>query len=194
MTSVKRFSLAASIVLFVAATARAQTWQVGATAGIVNDVEKHVRLDQFGREDFNVFADVETDEHVLFRMTVGTLRVNGSNGGKVLSASPNPVLPDLPDRINYLTLGAAYEYVEGTFTSGLFAGFGGYRIEPESTSSSFENFRDPAQTVWGLHGGVDASLKVSQHLFFLARFTYHNIRSASGRSLVTANAGAGYRF
>ena len=37
-------------------------------------------------------------------------------------------------------------------------------------------------------------MQIVSHLSFVIRLTYHNIRSESGRSLLTANAGFGYRF
>jgi hypothetical protein len=100
----------------------------------------------------------------------------------------------LTDRINYGTLGVSYEFWEGTYTSGLFAGIGGYRIEPEAVATVFESFRDVRETVFGFHVGVDGSVQVVPRLSLLARLTLHKIYSAEGHSILTANAGLLYRF
>jgi hypothetical protein len=132
---------------------------------------------------------------VVLRGTFGSLRASGSNAGMTGNIGSSPVtLPDLTNRINYGTLGVSYEFWEGTYTSGLFAGIGGYRIEPDAVDPALESFRDVRETVFGWHVGADAAFQVASRLSVLARLTLHKIKSTEGHSILTANAGLVYRF
>lgn len=193
MISARRYGFAVSMILLASASLRGQGLEAGASAGLVNDVENHLRLDGFHHSDVNLWVGLETSENIVVRATVGSLRVQGSNAGRTPVGVQAP-LPDLPDSIRYATLGVVYEFREEVFTSGLFAGFGGYRIEPDSVDPSLADFRDRRETVWGLHAGVEGKVLIVPRLSLLLRLTYHNIRSASGRSLLTADAGFAYRF
>jgi hypothetical protein len=191
----KRFILASAGILLSYGIAGAQAWGVGASVGLTNDVDHRFALDEFRRHDVNAWVQYELEERVVLRGTFGSLRVSGSNAGMTGDIGGSPVqLPDLTDRINYGTLGVSYEFWEGTYTSGLFAGIGGYRIEPEAVATVFESFRDVRETVFGLHVGIDSSVQLSRRLSVLARLTVHKIYSAEGHSILTANAGLVYRF
>jgi hypothetical protein len=193
VSSCKRLWLAAAAALLSTASAQAQNWGFGASAGLVNDVEKRFHLDEFHRHDVNAWVQFEVEEKVQLRATFGSLKVAGSNAGTTPESTNTP-LPDLPDRINYASLGVSYEFWEGDYTSGLFGGIGGYRIEPESVAPGLESFRDVRETVLGWHAGVEGGVRIASRLSVLARLTFHKIKSTTGRTLLTANAGLAYRF
>ena len=170
---------------------------VGATIGLVNDVGGRFHVDEFKSKDVNLWADYEVQDKVLVRATLGTLKVKGANAGKdvtLVAGGPLVTLPDLTEHIDYATVGVSYLFAEGGYTSGIFAGFGGYKVRPDSAPAEVANYRDQRETAFGWHGGVEGGMQIVSRLSFLVRFTYHNIRSESGRSLLTANAGFGYRF
>jgi len=191
----KRFILASAGILLSYGVALAQGWGVGASVGLTNDVDHRFALDEFRRHDVNAWVQYELEERVVLRGTFGSLRVSGSKAGMTrnIGGSPAP-LPDLTDRINYGTLGVSYEFWEGTYTSGLFAGIGGYRIAPDAVEPALESFRDVRETVFGWHVGLDGAVQLTRRLSVLARLTLHKIKSAEGHSILTANAGLVYRF
>jgi hypothetical protein len=100
----------------------------------------------------------------------------------------------LKERIDYTTVGVSYQFWEGDYTSGIFGGVGGYKIDPDPAPARFSAFRDASETVWGWHIGVDGDLRVFARLSIVGRVTYHNVRTDTVRSLLTANAGAVFRF
>jgi hypothetical protein len=177
------------------ATASAQDWTVGATIGLVNDIEDRFRLDEFDPTDANGWVDFELEEKVLLRGTVGRMKTQGDNAGRVFPIGGSPVvLPDLDVRIDYATIGVSYQFWEGDYTSGVFGGIGGYKVNPEPASEELANFRDFHETVFGWHLGLDGDLRIFSRLSLVGRLTYHKIRSETGRSLLTANMGAAFRF
>ena len=194
----KKLRLAGVVVFLVAGPLLAQgSIGVGATIGLVNDVGGRFHVDEFKSKDVNLWADYEVQEKVLVRAMRGTLKVNGANAGKdvtLVAGGPVVTLPDLTEHIDYATIGVSYLFAEGGYTSGLFAGFGGYKVRPDSAPAEVANYRDQRETAFGWHGGVEGGMQIVSRLSFLIRLTYHNIRSESGRSLLTANAGFGYRF
>jgi hypothetical protein len=194
--SPKRFWLAAAMALLACGPARGQGWGVGASVGLVNDIGNKFRLDEFRRHDVNAWVQFGIEEKVQLRAMFGSLKVQGANAGKtpVVDGTTGPPLPDLTDRINYGTLGVSYEFWEGDYTSGLFGGIGGYRIEPEAVAQELVTYRDARETVIGLHLGAEGGVRLVSRLSVLARLTFHKIYSSPRRSLLTANAGLAYRF
>ena len=191
----KRFILASAGILLSYGIARGQGWGVGASVGLTNDVDHRFALDEFRRHDVNAWVQYELEERGVLRGTFGSLRVSGSNAGMTGDVGGASVqLPSLTDRINYGTLGVSYEFWEGTYTSGLFAGIGGDRIEPDAVEPALESFRDVRETVFGWHVGLDGAVQLTRGLSVLARLTVHKIKSAEGHSILTANAGLVYRF
>lgn len=179
----------------LAAPAFAEDWGVGASIGLVNDVEKRFRLDEFDPGDFNGWIDFRLEEHVILRGTLGTMETSGDNAGRIVEVGgEDVVLPELDVRIDYATIGASYQFWEGDYTSGVFGGIGGYKVNPEPTSQDITNFRDFHETVFGWHVGLDGDLRVLARLSIVGRVTFHKIRSETARSLLTANAGAVFRF
>jgi hypothetical protein len=194
----KKLQLAGVVVFLGAGPLLAQgSIGVGATIGLVNDVGGRFHIDEFKSKDVNLWVDYEVQDKVLVRAMLGTLKVKGVNAGRdvtLVAGGPLVTLPDLTEHIDYATVGVAYLFAEGGYTSGLFAGFGGYKVRPDSAPAEVANYRDQRETAFGWHGGVEGGMQIVSRLSFLLRVTYHNIRSESGRSLLTANAGFGYRF
>jgi hypothetical protein len=194
----KKLRLAGVVVFLGAGPLLAQgSIGVGATIGLVNDVGGRFHVDEFKSKDVNLWADYEVQEKVLVRAMLGTLKVKGANAGKdvtLVEGGPLVTLPDLTEHIDYATIGVSYLFSEGSYTSGIFAGFGGYKVRPDSAPAEVANYRDQRETAFGWHGGVEGGMQIVTRFSFLIRLTYHNIRSESGRSLLTANAGFGYRF
>ena len=96
--------------------------------------------------------------------------------------------------MDYATVGISYQFWEGDYTSGVFGGIGGYKVNPDPVAQDITNFRDRNETVFGWHFGVDGDLRVISRLSIVGRLTYHSVVSESKRSLLTANAGAVFRF
>jgi hypothetical protein len=189
------FGLIAALLL--AAPASAQTLGVGGTIGIVNDIENHFHWEDFNSKDWNILVESEVQPKVIVRVTYGQLRVKGENAGTVVTppGSTEPVtLPDLTNDVHYATLGVSYEFFEGTYTSGIFAGIGGYKFEPREVPEEIANYRDNRETAFGWHFGVDGGFQIIKHLSLVGRLTFHSINSTFGRSLLTAGAGLTYRF
>jgi len=192
----KKLGLALVVAGVSATPAFAEDWAVGASIGLVNDIERHFRLDDFGARDGNAWVDFRLEERVLLRGTFGSMKAKGDNAGQVVSVNgEDVVLPELKVRIDYATVGVSYQFWEGDYTSGLFGGIGGYKVNPDpAPSPAITNFRDARQTVFGWHLGVDGDLRVFSRLSLVGRITFHEIYSESRRSLLTANAGAVFRF
>ncbi len=175
--------------------AAAEDWAIGASLGVVNDVERTFRLDDFHPRDGNAWVDFQLEDRVILRGTAGSMKVNGDNAGLTATVGGSPVvLPDLKTRIDYVTVGVSYQFWEGDYTSGIFGGLGGYKINPDPIDEDITNFRDRNETVFGWHFGVDGDLRVLSRLSIVGRITYHYVVSESKRSLLSANAGAVFRF
>ena len=193
----KRIGFSALLGIALTGTVFAEDWGVGASVGLINDVEHQFRLDAFDPRDANAWVDYRLEDQVILRATAGSMKTKGENAGRLASIVPGapPVpLPDLEQRIDYVTLGVAYQFWEGDYTSALFGGIGGYKINPDPVAPAFRNFRDPHETVFGWHLGAEADLRVLSRVSFVGRLTYHKVRSEFGRSILAANAGAVYRF
>jgi hypothetical protein len=188
-----------AIVLFSAAVfsapVRAQDWSVGASIGLTNDVNHRVRVSGFDPSDASAWVDFQLEERALLRGTIGSIKTKGSNAGLLADIDGEEVeLPDLKARIDYVNVGVSYQFWEGDYTSGIFGGIGGYKIDPERVAPEFEGFEDPEETVFGLHVGIDGDLRVISRLSLVGRITLHKIFSERNRLLLTANAGLAFRF
>lgn len=179
----------------LSARAGAEDWGIGASLGLVNDVERRIRLDEFDPSDVNVWVDFRLEDHVVLRGTFGSMETNGDNAGRIVELDgEDVVLPELEVEIDYATVGVSYQFWEGDYTSGIFGGIGGYKVNPEPSPEDITNLRDFHETVFGWHVGLDGDLRVLARLSIVGRITFHKIRSETGRSLLTANAGAVFRF
>jgi hypothetical protein len=193
----KKAGLAGLIAFLFTGPLLAQGLGLGATVGAVNDVGGKFHIDEFKPSDLNFWVDYEAQEKVLVRASYGFLRMKGVNAGKTVTpveGGPPITLPDLKEDVDYATLGVAYHFAEGGYTSGIFAGFGAYRVRPDTVAEDIANYRDQRETAMGWHAGVEGGVQVVSRLSLMIRFTYHNIRNDAGRSLLTANAGLWYRF
>jgi hypothetical protein len=175
----------------------AQDWSAGASIGLANDVQSSFQLEGFNQPDWNVWVGFELEKDAELRGTYGSLKVNGSNAGMLVSippGAPPAPLPDLTDRINYVTVGVSYEFWEGDYTSGLFGGIGGYGVRPESVDPQYQPYLDAKATVFGLHFGADARLRVISRFSLIGRLTFHWIDSSPNKRVLTADVGVAYRF
>ena len=194
----KRTVLLAIAACLLAASARAQMWGAGVTFGAVNDVEHGFHFDDFKPKDIAGYLEYAVEKDVVFRATYGQMRMKGENAGKTFTnpdGSTIGPLPDLTQDIRYAMVDVSYEFFEGFYRSGVFAGIGGYKIEPRDVEPQFANYRDNRETAFGWHAGVDGNFQVvTRHLFVTVRFTIHGILSTQGRYPLVAGAGLTYRF
>ena len=191
-----RTLLVAAGVALGAVPALAQSWGAGASLGLVEDVSHRFSLDELRSRDLSAWVEFHLQEHVQLRGMYGSLRTPGANSGRVVTASDGTLLvaPDLKSRVDYGTVGVSYEFWEGDYTSGIFAGIGGYRIRPESAPAGFSEFSDPRETVLGWHAGVDGAFKILRPLSAVGRITVHGFRSGGNRTILTVGVGLLYRF
>ncbi len=191
----RKLGLSLAVAGICAAPALAQDWGIGASIGLVNDVEQNFRLDEFDTNDGNAWVDFRLEERVILRGMLGSMKAKGDNAGEVVEIDGDDVvLPDLEVRIDYATVGVSYQFWEGDYTSGIFGGIGGYKIDPDPAPSGLSGFRDASETVFGWHIGLEGDLRVLSRLSLIGRLTFHHVISESHRSLLTANAGAVFRF
>jgi hypothetical protein len=184
-------------VLLAPLPAAAQEWAVGFAYGIVTDVEDDLRLDEFDPRDVTGWVEYRLENQVRLRGAFGSMKADGDAAGEqaaLVPGAPPSTLPELRARIDYATIGVAYQFWEGNYTSGLFGGIGGYKVNPDPAPPGLANFRDRHETVFGWHLGVDADVRILSRLSLIGRLTYHKIRSETGRSLLSATAGMLYRF
>lgn len=189
----------ACLVLGVSAFAGAQaseTFGVGATVSAVDSLNHGFHLDHFDTVDWSAWAQYQLETGVALRGTYGSMKVRGYNGGESATLTDGTVttLPDLQDRIRYGLISAAYEFRERGWTSGLFAGLGAYGIDPEPADPAVESSRDKKETVWGIHLGLDADVRVWRGISVIGRLTLHIPQSKPQRRILTAGAGLLYRF
>jgi hypothetical protein len=189
------FALAALAAL-AACPALAQSWGAGASAGAVNDVSRRLSVDEFHSQDWNAWAQFELEDRVQLRGTYGSLRTRAAESGQPGNdSSGGPlIVPVLTSHVDYGTLGVSYEFFEGDFTSGLFAGIGVYKVRPNDAPAGFEDFRDPRRTVFGWHAGADAAVRIVSKLSLVGRLTLHRFKAGTGRSILTTDAGFLFRF
>ena len=173
-----------------------ETFGVGAAVAAVNSVNHGFALDRFKTQDWSAWIQYELETSVELRATYGSLKVRGFNGGqtKTLGDGSTATLPELRDRIRYGLVSASYEFREPGWTSGLFAGLGVYGVDPESGDPAFESFRDRRETVWGVHVGLEADVRVWRGISVLGRVTFHVPQTNPQRRILTAGAGLLYRF
>jgi hypothetical protein len=191
VSMLRRFAPILIFAVISAAPALAQEWGVGGSLGLVNDVEHRIRLDNFDPRDRNLWVDFQIQDRALLRATFGSIETRSSKSELIVD---DELLPEMNVDIDYLTLGVSYLFWEGDFTSGLFGGIGGYHVDPDPVPEGFEEFGDPKETVFGLHAGVDADLRVISRLSIVGRLTFHKPFSDTNRYLLVASAGLQFRF
>ncbi len=181
--------------LLCASGAVAQTWEVGGTVGLVDDVSRRFSVDQFHSRDLAGWVGYEIEPSVEVRETFGSMRIGAFNSERTVTGSAGTVaVPRLTSLVDYATLDVSYDVVEGDIRTGIFGGIGGYKIRPDAAPAGFEEFRDPSETAFGWDAGVDGSVKIVSKLSALVRLTVHGFTSGDRRMILAAGAGLAYRF
>ncbi|MFY9552759.1 MAG: outer membrane beta-barrel protein [Thermoanaerobaculia bacterium] len=183
------------IAVAAAAALPAQSFGVGAAVGLVNDISGTATLDGFKHSEVNGWVDYKMEESTLLRLTYGSMRTTQTNSGSVVTTPDGPaMIPLIKERVDYGTVGVSYLFWEGFFTSGVFAGIGGYGIRPDAVPADIEPHADRDETVFGWHAGLDGDFRLIKHLSLVLRFTYHNVSAHPHRQWVTANTGLMAKF
>ena len=173
----------------------AQSFGIGGSAGIANDVGGDVEFSGFKWGDANGWFEYKFEKWAAFRLTYGNMWTQQSKSNSVQTTPDGTVeVPELDENVRYGIASVSYLFWEGFFTSGLFAGIGGYGMRPSEVPGEFEEFADPKETVFGWHAGVDGEFQVTKQVGIVLRFTYHNVSAHPHREFVTADAGAVFRF
>jgi hypothetical protein len=197
-TATRRSLWLAASVLAGASALRAQDWGVGATVGLVNDVSTNATFDAFNHSEVTAWVDYEMERNILLRGTFGSMRTTQTFSESTVDTPSGPAtLPLIKERVNYYTVGVSYLFWEGFYTSGVFAGIGGYHIKPdqsENIPSEFDPFLDRNETVFGWHAGLDGDFRLMKHLSLVLRFAYHNVSAHPHRQWVTADTGLVAKF
>jgi hypothetical protein len=187
--------LLAAFAAAAALHAKAQSFGIGGAAGIVNDVSGDVTFDGFKWGEANGWFEYRMEADVVFRMMYGSMWTQQSqSGASVTTPGGTIVLPELDENVNYGIVSVSYLFWEGFFTSGLFAGVGGYGIRPDAVPAEAEPYADRKETVFGWHAGVDGEFQVFRQLGLVLRFTYHNVSAHPHRQFVNADGGVVFRF
>lgn len=183
--------MASVLIAGLASVAAAQTFGIGASLGWANDTGNDFG---FRHGDVNGWIDYRFEEHALLRLTYGSMRTQQSGGATIeVPVGDTSETRELKERVNYYTLGVSYLFSEGFFTSGLFAGLGGYQIRPDALPVGFVG-PDVKETAFGWHVGSEAIFRVVRNLGLVARATYHNVSAHPHRQFLTLNAGVVARF
>ncbi len=179
----------------LARPAIAQRFGVGGSAGIVNDVSSDVEFSGFKWGEATGWFEYKMEDDVALRMTYGSMWTQqSSSGSTVETASGALTLPQLDERIGYGIVSVSYLFWEGFFTSGLFAGIGGYGIRPDAVPPAAEPYADRDETVFGWHAGADGEFKIWKNVGLVIRLTYHNVSAHPHRQFVNADGGVVARF
>lgn len=178
-----------------AAAARAQSFGLGISLGLPNDVGNEVRVGNFDHSEVTGWVDYRLEPSTLLRLTYGNMRTQQARSQSVIQTPTGPLtLPEFKERIEYGTLGVSYLFWEGFYTSGIFAGVGVYGIRPDSVAPEIEPYADDRETVFGWHAGLDGEFRLFEHLSLALRLTYHNVTAHPHRQFLNADAGFVTRF
>ncbi len=173
----------------------AQRFGVGGSAGIVNDVSSDTEFSGFKWGEATGWFDYKIEDSTLLRLTYGSMWTQQSkSGATVITPDGNLTLPEMDERVGYGIVSVSYLLWEGFFTSGLFAGIGGYGIRPDVVPEAAEPYADRDETVFGWHAGADGEFRVWKSLAFVIRLTYHNVSAHPHRQFVNADGGVVWRF
>lgn len=191
-----RTALAACVALAaLARPAAAQRFAVGGSAGIVNDVSSGVEFSGFQWGEATGWFEYKMEEHTALRLTYGSMWTQQSKSGATVTTDDGDLtLPELDERVGYGIVSVSYLLWEGFFTSGLFAGIGGYGIRPDEVPPEAEPYADPDETVFGWHAGADGEFRVWKNLALVIRLTYHNVSAHPHRQFLNADGGVVFRF
>jgi hypothetical protein len=192
----RRFLLCLPLAAAVASPAFGQTWGVGATYGSVNNVDGSFTLDGFKPSEYTVFVDYKFERNALVRMTYGSMWTEQALAGTSVTTSSGETatVPGAKERINSISVDVSYLVFEGFFTSGLFAGIGGYQFNPQPMPPEFAAYQDPSEKVFGFNVGVDGDFRLGKYASLVLRFTYHNVSATPHRQFFNASAGLVGKF
>lgn len=193
--------IGAILLAALAPSARAQVFGVGGAVGLVNDVGDEFTLDGFKHSEFTGWLDYRFEKRSLLRLTYGSMRTRQSHAATITVFEPvgpgdamTPVTRPLKERVEYLTVGVSYLLWEGFFTSGLFAGVGGYHFRPDLVPPDFTGLVDRKETVVGWHAGSEAVFRIYKNFSVVGRLTYHSVSAHPHRQWVNLDAGIAARF
>jgi hypothetical protein len=95
-----------------------------------------------------------------------------------------------PDaKLEYVTIGGEYRTHEGFYTSGLFLGLGGYRLDGSTPSR-----REEQDEAFGLAFGVTADFPLTRHFSVGLQLTAHYIDFDNQQLFATGLGGISVRF
>ena len=175
--------------------AAAQVFAVGGSAGIVNDVSSDVEFSGFKWGEATGWFEYKFEESAVLRLTYGSMWTQQSRSGATVATPDGSLtLPELDERVGYGIVSVSYLLWEGFFTSGLFAGIGGYGIRPDAVPEVAQPYADRDETVFGWHAGADGEFRVWKNVSLVIRLTYHNISAHPHRQFVNADGGVVARF
>ncbi len=191
-----RTALAAGVALAaLARPAAAQRFAVGGSAGAVNDVSSGVAFSGFKWGEATGWFEYRMEESTVLRLTYGSMWTQQSKSESTVATPDGDVtLPKLDERIGYGIVSVSYTLWEGFFTSGLFAGIGGYAIRPDAVPPEAQPFADEHETVFGWHTGADGEFRVWKNVALVIRLTYHNVSAHPHRQFFNADGGVVVRF
>jgi len=179
----------------LAASARAQSFGLGISVGLPNDVSNDVELENFDHSEVTGWLDYRIESSTLLRLMYGNMRTRQALSQTVVQTPTGGfTLPEFKERIEYGTVGVSYLFWEGFYTSGIFAGIGAYGIRPDAVDPDIAAYADRHETVFGWHGGLDGEFRLLERLSLVLRFTYHNISAHPHRQFINADAGFVARF
>lgn len=194
----KNLLIGAILLAALAPSARAQAFGAGGSVGLVNDVGDEFTLDGFKHSEVAGWVDYRFEKSALLRLTYGSMRTRQSHAASItVPGTGDPTIPvtrPLKERVEYLTIGASYLLWEGFFTSGLFAGIGGYHIRPDAVPPDFTGTVDRKETVVGWHAGSEAVFRIYKNVSLVGRLTYHNVSAHPHRQWVNVDGGVAARF
>lgn len=193
---ISRVALAACVLAVgLTGPALAQQFGIGGSAGFVDDISSGVEFSGFKWGEATGWFDYKMEPGTLLRLTYGSMWTEQSaSRSTVLTPSGNLTLPQMDERVGYYILSVSYLFWEGFFTSGLFAGIGGYGFRPDAVPTAVEPYADPKETVFGWHVGVDGEFRTWKNVGIVIRLTYHNVSAHPHRQFFNSDAGVVVRF
>lgn len=191
-----RTTLAACVALAaLARPAAAQRFAVGGSAGIVNDVSSDIAFSGFKWGEATGWFEYKLEESTVLRLTYGSMWTQQARSGSTVTTPTGDLtLPQLDERVGYGLVSVSYLFWEGFFTSGLFAGIGGYGIRPDAVPAVAQPYADRDETVFGWHAGADGEFRIWKNVGLVIRLTYHNLSAHPHRQFVNADGGVVARF
>lgn len=192
---IRKILLTAALLGALAPLARAQTFAVGGSWGLVNDATEEFSLNRFKPSVVTGWLDYRFEKNSLLRLSYGSMWTRQTHSEESVDTPGGPLaIPELKERVGYVTIGASYLFSEGFFTSGIFGGIGGYGIHPDTVEPAFEEFADRKETVFGWHLGSEAIFRAYNNVGIVVRLTYHNVSAHPHRQFLNTDAGVVVRF